>query len=141
MNELIRGVHLTRLDLYFSTRIVFFNKNCFFRQDLSFSTRFVFFNKYCLFQHAVKKQVLSKKTRFVIQKTNLVEKDNSCRKKQFLLKKTNLVVLDERPYYIQRCTHTWCDQETGVHFPLNAPASTPCLQFCTSHPGCQHHDS
>ena len=83
-----------------TTRFVFFNKNCFFqqelffRQDLSFSTRFVFFNKYCLFQHAVKKQVLSKKTRFVenrcwkrqilSKKTNLVEKDKSCQKRPIL---------------------------------------------------------
>ena len=67
---LIRGVHLTRQELSFSTRLVFFDKSCLFQQILLFSTTFstnlVVFNKYCLFQHAVKKQVLSKKTRFVI---------------------------------------------------------------------------
>ena len=128
-----RGVHLTRQDLSFLTRLVVFNKICLFRQDLffrrqilSFSTRLVFFNNSCLFRHAVKQQLLSKKTRFVVEKTNLVEKDDicrwknkSCRKKQVLSKKTNLVVLDERRLYLKPTLQSANLQSEQSGYPRN----------------------
>ena len=108
-------VHLTRQDLSFLTRLVFFDKICFFndkyrlfrqdlffrRQILSFSTRVVVLLRVEKDKSCWKKQVLLKKTRFVVEKTNLVEKDKSCWKQQVLSKKTNLVVLDERPLDIR----------------------------------------
>ena len=98
-------VHLTRQDWSFSTRFVFFNKICLFRQDLSFST--MIFNKSCLFRQdlffycVLKKTILVENNKIcwkrqdllkkLLKTTRFVEKDNICWKRQILSKKTILV--------------------------------------------------
>ena len=93
------GVHVTRQELSFSTRLVFFDKSCLFQQILLFSTTFstnlVFFNKSCCFQLVLSFSTRSKKTSLVEKDKICHPKNKSCRKRQFLSKKTILVEKDK----------------------------------------------